>query len=203
VIRRIGSQRERDVDCRVIAATNRDSQSAVRGGALREDLYYRLSDFPLRLPPLRERPGDIFLLAQHFLADLNSRHGNARRFTQESGIKLQAHAWPGNVRELKQIVARAYLLADGEALRVELPEHRTLDHAEQAGSVAFRVGMSFEEVEQRMLRETLRYFGNDKARAAAALGISLKTIYNRLARCGAGGVAAHSRNGMASAPAQG
>jgi DNA-binding NtrC family response regulator len=90
------------------------------------------------------------------------------------------------VRELKQIVARAYLLADGEALRVELPEHRTLDHAERAGSIAFRVGMSFEEVEQRMLRETLRYFGNDKARAAAALGISLKTIYNRRARCGAG-----------------
>jgi DNA-binding NtrC family response regulator len=107
------------------------------------------------------------------------------------------------VRELKQIVARAYLLADGDALGVELPERRTLDHAERAGSIAFRVGMSFEEVEQRMLRETLRYFGNDKARAAAALGISLKTIYNRLARCGAGGVAAYSRNGMASAPAQG
>jgi transcriptional regulator with GAF, ATPase, and Fis domain len=82
VIRRIGSQRERDVDCRVIAATNRDSQSAVRGGALREDLYYRLSDFPLRLPPLRERPGD--LLVQHFLAGLNSRHGTAWRFAQDS-----------------------------------------------------------------------------------------------------------------------
>ncbi len=84
VIRRIGSQRERDVDCRVIAATNRDSQSAVLDGALREDLYYRLSDFPLRLPPLRERPGDIFLLAQHFLAGLNSRHGTAWRFAQDS-----------------------------------------------------------------------------------------------------------------------
>lgn len=203
VIRRIGSQREREVDCRVVAATNRDSQSAVREGALREDLYYRLSDFPLRLPPLRERPGDIFLLAQHFLAALNSRHGTARHFAPDTDIKLQVHAWPGNVRELKQIIGRTYLLGDEEVLRVELPEREVLDHAERAGSVAFRVGMSFEEVEQRMLRETLRYFDNDKARAAAALGISLKTIYNRLARYGTGGLVVHSRDGVASAQAQG
>lgn len=196
-IRRIGSQRERKVDCRVIAATNRDSRSAMRDGALREDLYYRLSDYPLRLPPLRERPEDIFLLAQYFLAGLNSRHGTARYFARDAEIKLLGHAWPGNVRELKQIVGRAYLLGDDDALRVELPGRPPLGQAERAGSVAFRVGMSFEEVEQRMLRETLRYFDNDKARAAAALGISLKTIYNRLARCGAEGLAVNSRQGMA------
>lgn len=199
VIRRIGSQRERDVDCRVVAATNRDSRGAVRDGALREDLYYRLSDFPLCLPPLRERPGDIFLLAKHFLDGLNSRHETDRHFARGTEIKLLAHAWPGNVRELRQIVSRAYLLGDGEALCVELPERPPADDVERSGSVAFRVGMSFEEVEQRMLRETLRYFGNDKVRAAAALGISLKTIYNRLARCGAEGLAVHSRDGMASA----
>ncbi|MEO7073022.1 MAG: sigma-54 dependent transcriptional regulator [Rhodanobacter sp.] len=182
VIRRVGGNRERPVDCRVVAATNRDSRCAVREGQFREDLFYRLRDFPLRLPPLRERPEDIFPLARYFLDDLNCRHATSRRFDHNTEIDLLGYAWPGNVRELKQVVGRAYLLGDDDVLRVEVPDEELLQHRSGHGEVCFRVGMSFEQVEQKMLNETLRYFANDKARTAAALGISLKTVYNRLAR---------------------
>jgi len=182
VIRRVGGDRERSVGCRVVAATNVNSRHAVREGRLREDLFYRLTDYPLRLPPLRERPEDIFPLAQYFLKILNSRRATARRFAQGTEIDLMGYAWPGNVRELKQIVGRAYLLCDESLLHVQMPDKDSLERADAHGTVCFRVGMTFGEVEQKMLRETLRYFANDKTRAAEALGISLKTIYNRLAR---------------------
>jgi DNA-binding NtrC family response regulator len=168
-----------------VAATNRDSREAVRDARLREDLFFRLTDYPLRLPALRERPEDIFPLAQHFLAGLNKRHGTQRQFARGTEVVLLGHDWPGNVRELKQVVSRAFLLSDEGLLHVKLPERTPRDRTPGSGGVEFRVGMSFEEVEQQMLHETLRFFGNDKSRAAAALGISLKTIYNRLARCGA------------------
>lgn len=198
-IRRIGGNRERAVDCRIVAATNRDSRGAVRDGLLREDLFYRLTDYPLRLPPLRERPEDIFPLARYFLDQLNCRHATARHFAPGTEVALMAYAWPGNVRELKQVVERTCLLADEDRLHVELPAAEPLDRPDAHGGVCFRVGMSFEQVEQKMLRETLRYFANDKSRAAAALGISLKTIYNRLARSEAAGLAIDGVDGVTSA----
>jgi DNA-binding NtrC family response regulator len=179
-IRRVGASHDQSVDCRIVAATNCDSRRAVSEGRLREDLFYRLSDFPLHLPPLRERPGDVFALAQRFLERLNARHHTAYRLAPGSEAVLRAYAWPGNVRELKQVIQRAYLLCGSEPMQVDLPDD---DGCRRGIGVRFQVGMTFDEIEQQMLRKTLLHFDNDKARAAAALGVSLKTIYNRLARC--------------------
>jgi len=183
VIRRVGGNQERPIDCRVVAATNCDSRRAVSEGRLREDLFYRLMDFPLVLPPLRERPDDIFPLAQHFLDMLNSRHESMHCFAETTEADLKAYAWPGNVRELKQVVRRAYILCSEKPIRVELPNGNRAGSAGDRGSVHFQVGMTFDEIEEQMLRRTLEYFDNDKTRAAETLGISLKTIYNRLSRC--------------------
>jgi DNA-binding NtrC family response regulator len=184
VVRRVGGSCEQPIDCRIVAATNRDSHAAVCEGTLREDLFYRLTDFPLRLPPLRERPSDIFPLALRFLARLNESHATAYRFHPATEAELQAYGWPGNVRELKQRVQRAWILCEGEPVRIGLPQGDACAPAPGRTAVYFQVGMSFAEVEQQMLRKTLAYFHDDKPRAAQALGISLKTIYNRLARGG-------------------
>ena len=183
-IRRVGANHEQPIDCRIVAATNRDSRRAVSEGKLRDDLFYRLMDFPLLLPPLRERPSDILPLAQLFLDRLNAQHQAQRCFADATETHLRTYAWPGNVRELKQTVQRAYILCDDDPIHVELPNGEAMAAIGSRGAVHFQVGMTFDEIEQQMLHKTLLYFGNDKMRAAEALGISLKTVYNRLARCG-------------------
>jgi DNA-binding NtrC family response regulator len=180
---RVGGTREHSIDVRVVAATNRDPQDAVKRGNLREDLYYRLMEIPLFMPPLRDRGTDIVLLARLFLERLNARYGAQRRFSIDSEAELKGYDWPGNVRELKNVVQRAFILSEGDQVRVGPLKRKPsgpVEHGEH--TLTFSVGTSFEEMERWMLLKTLAYFNNDKTRTAEALGISLKTIYNRLAR---------------------
>lgn len=173
---RLGSERELPVNTRLLAATNRDPAKAVREGDLREDLYFRLRVFPLQLPPLRERKGDITLLAERFLADLNKQQGSRKCFSSEALQKLEQHTWPGNVRELKHTVHRAYILSDQEL--VQIPEH--FDEDLPGGIEGLSVGRSIADVERDLILTTMEHFDGDKNAAAATLGISLKTLYNRL-----------------------
>ncbi|KFN50164.1 hypothetical protein P873_07965 [Arenimonas composti TR7-09 = DSM 18010] len=180
-IRRVGGSDDIAVDVRIVSATNRPFADAIREGRLREDLYYRLAEFPLAVPPLRERPDDILLIADVFLQRLNARHDVCRRLSQDGAERLLRHGWPGNVRELKNVLQRAFILAEDE-LVTPVPGAGATDAplAETQGTITFAVGTPMHEIERRMLFKTLAYFDNNKARAAQALGITTKTIYNRL-----------------------
>jgi DNA-binding NtrC family response regulator len=184
---RIGGTREIPVDVRVIAACNRDPRQAIEEGRLRADLYYRLMEFPIEVPPLRDRRDDVPLLASHFLERLNERYGTSRRFDPGTLRHLVERPWPGNVRELRHAVQRHYILADGDvvAVRAEAPPRPV---AESDGSIRFAVGMTFDEIEREMLLKTLASCSNNKRQAARALGITAKTIYNRLLRYRAQGL---------------
>jgi DNA-binding NtrC family response regulator len=182
-VTRVGASASKPVDVRVIAATNREPLQAVRDGILRADLYYRLMDFPLAMPPLREHASDIPLLAQSFLDRLNERYGTQRRFAPDAIRRLLAHDWPGNARELKHAVQRAWVMSGDELdMQIAQPPQYPLHQAHEHGSMPFRVGMTIEEMEKQMLLRTLAHFDNDKTRTAEALGVSLKTIYNKLSR---------------------
>ncbi|AAZ96683.1 Transcriptional Regulator, Fis family [Thiobacillus denitrificans ATCC 25259] len=177
---RVGGDQEIECNVRVLAATNRDPMEALRDNRLREDLLYRLAVFPIVVPPLREREDDVILLANAFLKELNAEYGTAKAFAADAADKLRSHSWPGNVRELKNCIQRAYIMADGI---VEIDTLAPLGQNERAGSrqvVEFEIGTSLEEVEQQLIIATLDRFRGDKRRAAKALGVSLKTIYNRL-----------------------
>jgi len=178
---RVGGSREITVDVRVVAATNRDPQKAVGVGALRSDLYYRLIEFPLTVPALSERREDIALLAQHFLDRLNERYDTRKTFSPDTLRHLLARPWPGNVRELRHAVQRLYILAAGDVIDSE-PEQPYRSTESSDGSVHFHVGMTFDDIEREMLLKTLAYHNNNKRQAARALGITAKTIYNRLLR---------------------
>ena len=179
---RLGGNAEIQVDVRVIAATNRAPAEAVSEGKLREDLYFRLSAFPIRIPPLRERGEDVALLAQHFLSSLNTADGIEKRLTPQAMSLLETHDWPGNVRELKNSMQRAYILAD-EVIDSEHFPQRTSAPADNGGhALDFSVGTTIDDAERRLILATLEHFNGDKRRAADTLGISLKTIYNRLKR---------------------
>ncbi len=179
---RVGGDEPIAVDVRVIAASNRSPEQAVKDGKFREDLLYRLNVFPILLPPLRDRNGDIELLAEHFLAQLNREEGANKKFSAVARRRLDTYAWPGNVRELMNIVRRAFILAE-ESIELD-----GLPVASSASSVpsgpgapdAIRVGMSLAELERHFILATLEQFGGDKRKAAEVLGISLKTMYNRL-----------------------
>jgi len=178
---RVGGTREIPIDVRVVAACNRDPQQAVDAGHLRADLYYRLIEFPIEVPPLRERRDDIPLLARHFLERLNERYGTQRHFDGDALRRLGERVWPGNVRELRHAVQRHYILADEDmiTIRAEAPPRPV---AASDGSIRFAVGMTFDDVEREMLLKTLASCNNNKRQAARALGITAKTIYNRLLR---------------------
>jgi two-component system, NtrC family, response regulator AtoC len=176
---RIGGDQEVEVDVRVIAATNRDPQKAVADGKLREDLLYRLQVFPMQMPPLRDRAGDVELLAGHFLNQLNERQGTAKAFSTEAVERLGSHSWPGNVRELKNVVHRAFIMADEEITPRSLPRELGGESG-SARSLRFQVGASIANVEHRLILATLDAYAGNKRRAAEVLGVSLKTLYNRL-----------------------
>ncbi len=176
-VTRIGGSDSLPVDVRVIAATNRRPEEAVQKGKLREDLYYRLNVFPIPLPPLRERKEDIELLAEHFLSQLNRDQDTKKTFTGPALQRLKSHNWPGNVRELKNLVHRAFILSDDQIGLDSLP----LGVQETAGSsLNVKVGTSLPEAERRLILATLEECEGDKKKAAEVLGISLKTLYNRL-----------------------
>ena len=178
-LNRIGGDQPVEVDVRVIAATNRDPHKAVSEGKMREDLLYRLQVFPIHMPPLRERNEDIELLADHFLSQLNERQGSSKRFTEESMERLRSHTWPGNVRELKNVVHRAFIMADQEITPRSLPREVGGDSGFQR-SLHFQVGSSIEDVEKRLIMATLEAYAGNKRKTADILGVSLKTLYNRL-----------------------
>jgi len=175
---RVGTTQPISADVRLIAATNRNPEAAVADGKLREDLYHRLNVFPVSMPPLRERGTDIELLAQHFLQVLNKQESAEKHFAAATVAALYAHSWPGNVRELKNYVQRAFILADGEIGADLAPA--AVAAPESAPILTVRVGSTLDEVSRRLIEATLAECGS-KRKAADMLGISLKTLYNRLA----------------------
>jgi DNA-binding NtrC family response regulator len=164
---------------RVIAATNRDPHPAVADGTLREDLLYRLLVFPIHLPPLRSREEDLDLLAEHFLAQHNRREGTHKELTRAARERLRHHGWPGNVRELKNVIERAFIMADTDVDAECISLAGTATTSDVVENLGIRVGMSNAEVERILTLATLDHFG-EKKRTAEVLGVSLKTLYNRL-----------------------
>ena len=176
---RVGGTQQIPCDVRVIAATNREPEKVVAEGKLREDLYHRLNVFPIRLPLLRERGADIEQLAQYFLDELNRIEGTSKSFSREALVRLYQHSWPGNVRELKNYVQRAYIMAD-DVIECDVAVSGPTHKPETGTTVTIRVGTPLEEVERRVTLATLAYCGHVKRKAAEILGVSLKTLYNRL-----------------------
>ncbi len=178
---RIGSDREIEVDVRLIAATNRNPHEAVAEGKLREDLLYRLQVFPLHLPPLRERGGDVLLIADEVLKDLNRAESTTKSFTSDARELLTGWHWPGNVRELRNVVQRGYIMADDLIEAASLPLEAGKTARDISGPfLQVRVGSTVAEMERCLMLATLKQCGGTKEKAAQMLGISLKTLYNRL-----------------------
>ena len=175
---RVGTTTPIATDVRVIAASNRVPEKAVAEGRLREDLFHRLNVFPVKIPPLRERGTDIELLARVFLEQLNAQEQRKKTFSPGAIQKLYSHSWPGNVRELKNYVQRAFIMAD-EVIEEGFAT-QTFVEPDRAEILSVRVGTPLEDVERRLTLATLAACGNVKRRAAEILGISLKTLYNRL-----------------------
>jgi DNA-binding NtrC family response regulator len=168
------------VAARVIAATNKDLEQAVGKGNFREDLYFRLMVLPIRVPPLRERKGDIELLANFFLEQYANEHGSPAVFSTNFLQKLTSYHWPGNVRELKHAILRTAILNRGKDTIDELPHDFDRPPNWTGDSDNLRPGMSIKDVEKKLIEKTLEHFDGNKKLTAEALGISLKTLYNRL-----------------------
>ena len=188
-LRRLGSKMETQVDVRVVAATNKDPLEAVAAGELRGDLYYRLNVFNINMPPLRSHPADIVPIAEKMIADMNAKHScSVTGMTAELVRRLEAYRWPGNVRELRNTIERAVVLAGQGTVGVEhLPagfgdEKRvaTVDD----GGVHLDVGTTVDEAEKQLIVKTLESTHNNKTRAAEILGISTKTLQNKLKEYG-------------------
>jgi two-component system response regulator AtoC len=184
----VGSESPQSSNARVLAASNRDPSRAVADGYLREDLLYRLNVFPIELPPLRKRTGDIELLAGHTLQRLNKEQGTRKRLSSRALEQLERHDWPGNVRELINVVRRSYILAGPRIERIAALDDHGGDAKPAASAPAPDargfVGRSIADVERELILATLEHYGGNKKRTAEALGISLKTLYNRLNRYG-------------------
>jgi two-component system response regulator AtoC len=193
---RVGTTQPISTDVRLIAATNRNPEAAVADGKLREDLYHRLNVFPISMPPLRERTSDIELLAQHFLEVLNRQENGSKAFAPAAVAALYAHSWPGNVRELKNYVQRAFILAD-EIIDADLAP-TAVAAPDTAPILTVRVGTTLDDVGRRLIEATLAECGS-KRKAADMLGISLKTLYNRLAAYKAGDLEAEDDDAPAKA----
>ncbi len=180
-IQRIGSAEQIPVDVRVLAATNRRSQDAIREGRLREDLFFRLAVFPIFVPPLRDRAGDVALLAAHFLALLNDVHDTRKRWAADAVPELEKRDWKGNVRELKNAVHRAYIMAD-DVLHAESAIEAATGNPRNETALAGprRDVTSVSDTVRNLIFATLEDTHGDKRAAAGLLGISLKTLYNRL-----------------------
>jgi DNA-binding NtrC family response regulator len=179
---RVGGTEEIRTDIRVIAATNRDMNVAVRDRQLREDVMYRLAVFPIHVPPLRDREGDIRLLAENFLERLNAEAGSDKVFSESSLRTLNEHNWPGNVRELKNAVERAFIMADHvlELAPVLVARGFESTDGEHSQGIHVPLGSRLDEAERSLIVATLEHFDGNKRRAAQVLGCSLKTLYNKL-----------------------
>jgi two-component system response regulator HydG len=186
----VGSEREVPIDARTVAATNRDPKKAIADKALREDLYYRLSVFPITLPPLRARIQDVPLLVDHFLSQAQTAGAEGRRFAAEDSARLRAYHWPGNVRELRHVVLRAAIMSDPNDSTLRLPQRFDSPFNEPNGQQGLAIGRSIRDVERELIMRTLEHLNGDKRAAAETLGISLNTLYNRLNAYEAAGIGA-------------
>ena len=194
-LRRLGARSEQDVDVRVLAATNRDPGRAVAEGHLRPDLFYRLNVFNIAMPPLREHLEDLPALAEAMLSEMNKKHGRRVSGVASSMLdRMSSYHWPGNARELRNVIERAVILcADGAPLdaghlppgfaRTQAPAEQTMD----ADIVPVRVGSTVDEAERQLILRTLEATGQNKTRAAEILGVSLKTMHNKLKEYGGAG----------------
>jgi two-component system, NtrC family, response regulator HydG len=183
-IERLGGSGPIQVDVRVVSATRRELPREVSEGRFREDLYYRLNVVEVRIPPLASRREDVPLLADHFLRRFAAKNAKPLRGLSAEALQaLEDYAWPGNVRELEHAIERAVVLARGEVLEVgDLPESVRTGPRGAAGQVVIPIGTPMEEVERRLIHETLRHTGGDKTMAARLLGIAARTIYRKLER---------------------
>jgi DNA-binding NtrC family response regulator len=176
--RHVGGTAEIHVDVRVLAATNRDIPAMVRQGLFREDLFYRLNTIRIEIPPLRERAGDIELLARHFVAMLNERYESARRISPETLCALAAYHWPGNVRELLHAMEAAMVVSDGDEI---LPEHLPTSIRPSKPVVVTAGGVpTLEELERKHIALALEASAGHRGRAAELLGISERNLYRQL-----------------------
>ena len=192
-LERLGSNKTKQIDVRVIAATNSDLRVALENGTFREDLYYRLNVLPINIPPLRERKVDIPYLAEHFVQKVSKEMGRACRISDDALEKMMAYDWPGNVRELENAVERSILLCSGDLLDaadVRLDAART----KPAGTISnfLPEGMNLDQYEQSIIREALRRAGGNKSHAARLLGITRNALRYRLSQMGIDDAAAQA-----------
>jgi DNA-binding NtrC family response regulator len=188
-VRRLGSKTETPVDVRVLAATNKDPEQAVGSGQLRQDLYFRLNVFHINLPPLREHREDIPLLVEHILRDVNAKHGkHVRGVGAEVMDIFLSHTWPGNIRELRNVLERSTIMCERDLItRACLPDEFGKSAAKgpsDLSAIKFPVGTTVDAMERELILQTLSATGNNKTRAADLLGISLKTLHNKLKEYG-------------------
>ena len=178
-IKPVGSTERRRINVRIIAATNRDLQAAIRSGAFRQDLYFRLNVVQVKLPPLRDRKSDIPILVTAFLEKFSDPQGPVRTISEDAMRRLIAYDWPGNVRELENAIERAVALGSGPVLRVaDLPSnlhYPTTERVPEKDEI-----LPLEELERRAILRTLRETGGDKLSAARMLGIGKTTLYRKL-----------------------
>lgn len=181
-VTKVGGTEEIPIDCRVISATNRDLDARADKERLREDLYFRLAVFPISIPALRDRGDDIELLARHFLRLLNEEHNSVIELIDEQLDELNSYEWPGNVRELRHAIHRAFIMSDPASGKLELPDDLTSPFAarEDENPTEHFVGSTIEEVERKLITLTLENCSGNKQKAANVLGISVKTLYNRI-----------------------
>ncbi len=184
-VRRLGSKTETPVDVRVVAATNKDPEQAVSNGQLRQDLYFRLNVFHIHLPPLREHKEDIPLLTEHILRDVNAKHGkHVRGIGSEVLDIFMSHTWPGNIRELRNVIERAAIMCEKDMItRSCLPDEFGRSAAKapsDLSAIKFPIGTTVDAMERELILQTLGATGNNKTRASELLGISLKTLHNKL-----------------------
>jgi DNA-binding NtrC family response regulator len=182
-VRRLGSKSEISVDVRVLASTNKVPEDAVAKGQLRSDLYFRLNVVRIFMPSLRERPDDLEVLVPALLDDLNRKHGRAVRGVEDDVLQaFRSYSWPGNVRELRNVLERAVVTCSGELIHKKdlAPDFGRPAPVGADDGLHLRPGLTVTEAERRLIVETLNFTQNNKTRAAEMLGISLKTLHNKL-----------------------
>jgi DNA-binding NtrC family response regulator len=198
---RVGGTEEIAVDVRIVTASNHPPEAILRDRRLREDLFYRLAVFVVRLPPLRRRGDDIALLAGDFLERLNNQYGTRKRFDPRALVMARTHPWPGNVRELRNCVERSFVLCDDVVtLDVQPIRQTTVACAEQRDTVHIPIGTTLADAEHEVLLATLKHCGGNKRRTAEMLGVSVKTVYNKLVERGAGSPSSRPDAGAAERP---
>jgi len=188
-VRRLGSKVETPVDVRVVAATNKDPEQAVSSAHLRQDLYFRLNVFHIHLPPLRDHREDIPLLTEYILRDINVKHGkNVKGVGAEVMDIFMSHTWPGNIRELRNVLERSTIMCEKDLIsRSCLPDEFGKSSAKSPSDLSalkFPIGTTVDAMERELILQTLAATGNNKTRAAELLGISLKTLHNKLKEYG-------------------